>query len=191
METVSGNAAQLVGTRVRLLYEPASDPVDRYGRLLRYVVRVQRRDERQPAPRRRRRGSPVVLRGRARPLLREAPGAREAGKGETARPVGCLPANGIRPVQRGHDATVTHDPEEPRCANCGRKPRSDEIPDDEWRVESDGAGELVVSARSAGSVAARCSVARVRAYVPAARDPLLPVHDSRRCTGGDLLPGPG
>jgi endonuclease YncB( thermonuclease family) len=29
-----------VGTRVRLLFEPASDPVDRYGRLLRYVVRV-------------------------------------------------------------------------------------------------------------------------------------------------------
>lgn len=29
-----------VGTRVRLLLEPTSDPVDRYGRLLRYVVRV-------------------------------------------------------------------------------------------------------------------------------------------------------
>jgi endonuclease YncB( thermonuclease family) len=28
------------GTRVRLLYEPASDPVDQYGRLLRYVLRV-------------------------------------------------------------------------------------------------------------------------------------------------------
>jgi len=28
------------GTRVRLLLEPASEPVDRYGRLLRYVVRV-------------------------------------------------------------------------------------------------------------------------------------------------------
>ena len=28
------------GTRVRLLFEPASDPVDRYGRLLRYVVRA-------------------------------------------------------------------------------------------------------------------------------------------------------
>lgn len=28
------------GTRVRLLPEPASDPVDKYGRLLRYVVRV-------------------------------------------------------------------------------------------------------------------------------------------------------
>ena len=29
-----------VGTRVWLLPEPASDPVDRYGRLLRYVVRA-------------------------------------------------------------------------------------------------------------------------------------------------------
>ena len=30
-----------VGTRVQLLLEPASDPVDRYGRLLRYVVRAR------------------------------------------------------------------------------------------------------------------------------------------------------
>ena len=29
-----------VGTRVRLLLEPVSDPVDQYGRLLRYVVRA-------------------------------------------------------------------------------------------------------------------------------------------------------
>jgi endonuclease YncB( thermonuclease family) len=29
-----------VGTQVQLLGEPASDPVDRYGRLLRYVVRA-------------------------------------------------------------------------------------------------------------------------------------------------------
>jgi endonuclease YncB( thermonuclease family) len=29
------------GTRVRLLAEPVSDPVDRYGRLLRYVVRAR------------------------------------------------------------------------------------------------------------------------------------------------------
>ena len=29
-----------VGTRVLLQFEPASDPVDRYGRLLRYVVRA-------------------------------------------------------------------------------------------------------------------------------------------------------
>ena len=30
-----------LGTRVRLLAEPAGDLVDRYGRLLRYVVRVR------------------------------------------------------------------------------------------------------------------------------------------------------
>src|SRR3954451_1147868 len=29
------------GTQVRLLSEPVSDPVDRYGRLLRYVVRAR------------------------------------------------------------------------------------------------------------------------------------------------------
>jgi hypothetical protein len=31
-----------------------------------------------------------------------------------------------------------------RCANCRRKPRADENPDDEWRVESDGLGKLHV-----------------------------------------------
>ena len=29
-----------------------------------------------------------------------------------------------------------------RCANCGRTPRPEENPDDDWRVESDGTGEL-------------------------------------------------
>ncbi len=32
----------------------------------------------------------------------------------------------------------------PRCANCGREPREDEKPGDEWRVYSDGVGELVI-----------------------------------------------
>jgi DNA-directed RNA polymerase subunit RPC12/RpoP len=31
-----------------------------------------------------------------------------------------------------------------RCANCGRKAREDENPDDEWRPYSDGVGELHV-----------------------------------------------
>lgn len=31
-----------------------------------------------------------------------------------------------------------------RCANCGRKPRPDEDPDDDWCVESDGVGGLHV-----------------------------------------------
>lgn len=29
-----------------------------------------------------------------------------------------------------------------RCSECKREPREDENPDDEWRVESDGVGEL-------------------------------------------------
>ena len=28
------------------------------------------------------------------------------------------------------------------CSECGRKPREDEIADDEWRAGSDGVGEL-------------------------------------------------
>lgn len=41
-QAASATAKRLLpeGTLVRLLLEPASDPVDRYGRLLRYVVRV-------------------------------------------------------------------------------------------------------------------------------------------------------
>jgi hypothetical protein len=31
-----------------------------------------------------------------------------------------------------------------RCVNCGREARPDENPDDDWRVESDGVGELLV-----------------------------------------------
>lgn len=33
--------------------------------------------------------------------------------------------------------------EEFTCAECGRRPREDEEPLDEWRAGSDGAGELV------------------------------------------------
>ncbi|MBM3678489.1 MAG: thermonuclease family protein, partial [Actinobacteria bacterium] len=40
-QAASATAKRLLppGTRVRLVLEPASDPVDRFGRLLRYVVR--------------------------------------------------------------------------------------------------------------------------------------------------------
>jgi hypothetical protein len=31
-----------------------------------------------------------------------------------------------------------------RCSECGRVPRPDENADDDWRVESDGAGGLLV-----------------------------------------------
>ena len=39
---------------------------------------------------------------------------------------------------------MTDDPEQPRCANCERTSRPDENPDDDWRAESDGTGELLV-----------------------------------------------
>ena len=39
---------------------------------------------------------------------------------------------------------MTNDPQEPHCANCQRTPRPGENPDDDWRIESDGTGELVV-----------------------------------------------
>ena len=39
---------------------------------------------------------------------------------------------------------MTTDPAKPSCANCQRRPRPDENAGDEWRVESDGLGELHV-----------------------------------------------
>jgi hypothetical protein len=46
---------------------------------------------------------------------------------------------------------VADEPTEPlRCSECKREPREDENPDDEWRAVSDGVGELLISARSAG-----------------------------------------
>jgi hypothetical protein len=33
---------------------------------------------------------------------------------------------------------------DPRCTECSRRPRRDENADDEWRVYSDGVGELLV-----------------------------------------------
>ena len=45
---------------------------------------------------------------------------------------------------QGSAGRVASAPEQPLCANCGRVPRSDENADDDWRAESDGAGELHV-----------------------------------------------
>src|SRR6478609_2846768 len=62
------------GTLVRLAAEPATDRVDRYGRLLQYVTRASRRAQRQRLPRADRSGGSVLLprprralRGAARP----------------------------------------------------------------------------------------------------------------------------
>ena len=37
---------------------------------------------------------------------------------------------------------MSTDTSEPRCSECKRESREDENADDEWRVESDGVGEL-------------------------------------------------
>jgi hypothetical protein len=44
-------------------------------------------------------------------------------------------AQQVYPPGVGRDHTL-------RCAECHRRPRPDENPDDEWRVYSDGIGEL-------------------------------------------------
>ena len=64
-------------------------------------------------------------------------------------PWGACPRND--PVQRGSDAAVNDVPEELRCANYEREPHPDENAADGWRVESDGLGGGICSARSAGN----------------------------------------
>ena len=88
------------GTLVRLLREPATDRVDRYGRLLRYVIRIHdgldvnirlvALGAAAPYFYRHRRGR---LRGAAR-----APG--QARSSAEARPLGPLSRNAVRPVPR-------------------------------------------------------------------------------------------
>jgi endonuclease YncB( thermonuclease family) len=82
------------GTRVNLLPEPATDRIDQYGRLLRYVVRVSN-------------GLNVNIRlvGRCRralllqrssgPLRQPTGGAGEAGAREEARPLEGVSAHGV------------------------------------------------------------------------------------------------
>ena len=96
-----------VGTRVRLLTEPATDRVDDFGRLLRYVVRV--RDGVNVNIRLVAVGAaaPYFYAGRrgqyAARLERLAKHARAAHLGL----VGCLPAHRVRPVPWSRDATMT------------------------------------------------------------------------------------
>ena len=88
------------GTRVRLLPEPATDRVDQYGRLLRYVVRDTRRAERQPPARRCWSRRALLLQGTQGRGREPARSAREASQGQEARAVGRVPTHGVRPVPR-------------------------------------------------------------------------------------------
>ena len=88
------------GVRVRLLLEPATDRVDQYGRLLRYVVRatdgvnVNVRLVAVGA------AAPYFYLGRRGPLREPLGAAGEAREGRTSRPLESLPAHGVRPVPR-------------------------------------------------------------------------------------------
>ena len=87
------------GTAVRLAAEPATDRVDAYGRLLRYVIRVARRPEREPVPRRPRRRRPVLLRRPPRPLRRDARRGSRRARAPAASGSGA-PARGRRSTSR-------------------------------------------------------------------------------------------
>ena len=58
---------------------------------------------------------------------------------------------------------MTNEPDKPlRCSECGREPREDENPDDEWRVYSDGTGAFVELAEQAGERTSCAAVAMWR-----------------------------
>jgi micrococcal nuclease len=96
------------GTRVRLFAEPATDRVDDYGRLLRYVVRV--RDGLNVSTR-------LVAIGAAAPYFYDgrrgtfgrARAAREARSCQAPRALGSLPAYAVRPIPRRRNSLLEPD----------------------------------------------------------------------------------
>jgi endonuclease YncB( thermonuclease family) len=87
------------GTRVRLLPEPATDRVDQYGRLLRYVVRV--RDGVNVNIRLVAVGcrGALLLPAPQRALRQASKRARPPCKGKEARPLAGMSAHALQPVQ--------------------------------------------------------------------------------------------
>jgi hypothetical protein len=86
------------GTRVRLMREPASDRVDRYGRLLRLCHPCARRGERESPPRCCRRGRALLLPARERQVREDAGGSGQTGPGKEARPLACLSSHSLQPL---------------------------------------------------------------------------------------------
>jgi len=82
-----------VGSRVRLFREPATDGVDQYGLLLRYIVGINGAVNVNIRPRRYRGGRALLL-PRAKGSLRSATrGSCKECEGEEAWPLGSLPAH--------------------------------------------------------------------------------------------------
>ncbi len=117
-----------VGARVRLVLEPASESVDRNGRLLRYVVRASD-------------GMNVNLRlvtvGAAAPWFYEGERADGTSRSFRRSRNGRGPSASLRAFRScGHERRP--------CRTAVAPPRPAENADDDWRVESDGAGGLLV-----------------------------------------------
>jgi micrococcal nuclease len=93
------------GAAVTLVADPRLDRVDRYGRLLRYVLRDGRNVNLELV----RRGAATVwlYDGRPRAVRRAAPRRRDGGAKGAPRSLGGLPARGVEPLRcREHRAWV-------------------------------------------------------------------------------------
>jgi endonuclease YncB( thermonuclease family) len=91
------------GARVRLFREPATDSVDQYGRLLRYVVRAKDGLNVNVQLVRVGAAAPYFYRGRRRQGRRPAGTARPSSESPEGRSVGTLP---VRPDPRGQPAKM-------------------------------------------------------------------------------------
>jgi endonuclease YncB( thermonuclease family) len=104
------------GTRVRLFTEPATDSVDQYGRLLRYVVRAKDRLNVNVQLVRLGAAARTSTPDGERQVRRSAGTARPSSESAEARPVGTLPAHAVRPDPRRQHAAVAPRPMRERTA---------------------------------------------------------------------------
>ena len=88
------------GTIVRLSAEPATDRVDRYGRLLRYVIRARDGLDVNLYLVRVGAAAPVLLRRPPRQVRGRDPAAGPASAAPAPRALGTLPANAVEPRPR-------------------------------------------------------------------------------------------
>ena len=94
------------GTRVRLLPEPATDRVDDFGRLLRYVVRVSDGVNVNLALVALGAGAPWFYERSSRPVRVATRTVREERDGEAPGALAGVPENALRPVLGHRDAAI-------------------------------------------------------------------------------------
>jgi endonuclease YncB( thermonuclease family) len=96
-----------VGSQVRLFVEPATDRVDQYGRLLRYVVRVNGALNVNIHLVAIGAAAPLLLQRAQRPIRGSPRGTCEEGEGGKTRALGSLPAHPLQPLRGSPNTSLS------------------------------------------------------------------------------------